>query len=73
MIVQKKIDDYMFYLSQLLKIIEDFFSPYVYICGDFNANVLSHSRFIEELRVCFLIIYYVYLTRYFYHLILLLL
>ena len=43
-------DDYMFYLSQLLQIIEDFYSPYVYICGDFNANVLSHSRFGDELR-----------------------
>ena len=43
-------DDYMFYLSQLLQIIEDFSSPYVYICGDFNANVLSHSRFGDELR-----------------------
>ena len=40
----------MFYLSQLLQIIEDFSSPYVYICGDFNANVLSHSRFGDELR-----------------------
>ena len=43
-------DDYMFYLSQLLQIIENFSSPYVYICGDFNANVLSHSRFGDELR-----------------------
>ena len=43
-------DDYMFYLSQLLQIIEDFSSPYVHICGDFNANVLSHSRFGDELR-----------------------
>ena len=46
-------DDYMFYLSQLLQIIEDFSSPYVYICGDFNANVFSHSRFGNELlRLC---------------------
>ena len=42
-------DDYMFYLSQLLQIIEDFSSPYVYICGDFKVNVLSHSRFVNEL------------------------
>ena len=43
----------MFYLNQLLQIIEDFSSPYVYICGDFNANVLSHSRFGDELvRLC---------------------
>ena len=42
--------DYMFYLSHLLQIIEDFSSPYVYICCDFNANVLSHSRFGDELR-----------------------
>ena len=40
----------MFYLSQLLQIIEDFSSPYVYSCSDFNANVLSHSRFGDELR-----------------------
>ena len=46
-------DDYMFYLSQLLQIIEDFSSSYVYICGDFNANVLSHSGFGDELqRLC---------------------
>ena len=46
-------DDYMFYLSQLLQIIEDFSSPYVYICGDFKANVFSHSRFGNELlRLC---------------------
>ena len=46
-------DDYMFYLSQLLQIIEDFSSPYVYVCGDFNANVFSHSRFGNELlRLC---------------------
>ena len=40
----------MFYLSQLLQIIVDFSSPYLYICGDFNVNVLSHSRFGDELR-----------------------
>ena len=52
MTAQKK-DGYMFYLSQLLQIIEDFSSPYVYICGGFNANVFSHSRFGNELlRLC---------------------
>ena len=46
-------DDYMFNLSQLLQIIEDFTSPYVYVCGDFNANIYSHSRFGNELlRLC---------------------
>ena len=41
------------YLSQLSQIIEDFSSPYVYICGDFNANAFSHSRFGNEpLRLC---------------------
>ena len=50
MIMLKYFDDYMFYFSQLLQIIEDFPSPYVHICGDFNANVLSHSRFGDELR-----------------------
>ena len=45
-------DDYMFYLSQLLQIIEDFSSPCVYICGDFNANVFSQSRFGKLLRLC---------------------
>ena len=34
----------------MLQIIEDFSSPYVYFCGDFNANILSHSRFGDELR-----------------------
>ena len=32
-------DDYLFYLSQLLQIIEYFSSPYAYNCGYCNANV----------------------------------
>ena len=49
----ENLDDYMFHLSQLLQIIEDFSSPYVYICGDFNANVFLHPGFGNELlRLC---------------------
>ena len=46
-------DDYMFYLAKMLQIVEEFGSPYVYICGDFNANLLQSSRFGKELKqVC---------------------
>ena len=37
----------------MLQIVDEFESPYVYICGDFNANLLQTSRFGKELRkVC---------------------
>ena len=43
----------MFYLAKMLHILDEFESPYVYICGDFNANLLQTSRFGKELRkVC---------------------
>ena len=46
-------DDYMFYLSKILQIVEEFGSPYVYVCGDFNANLLQSSRFGKELvKLC---------------------
>ena len=42
-----------FYLAKMLQIVDEFESPYVYICGDFNANFLQTSRFGKELRkVC---------------------
>ena len=66
-------DDYMFYLSQLLQIIEDFSSPYVYICGDLMLMFCYIPDLLINYGVCVLILYYVYLTGYFYHLILLLL
>ena len=43
-------DDYMFYLAKMLQIVDEFGSPYVYICGNFNANLLQTSRFGKELR-----------------------
>ena len=46
-------DDYMFYLAKMLEIVEEFGSLYVYICGDFNANLLQSSRFGKDLKqVC---------------------
>ena len=37
----------------MLQIVEEFGSPYVYICGDFNANLSQSSRFGKELKqVC---------------------
>ena len=30
-------DDYMFYLSKLFQVIDEFQSPYIFVCGDFNA------------------------------------
>ena len=50
-------DDYMFYLAKMLQIVDEFGSPYVYICCDFNANLLQTSRFGKELRkVCSIIV-----------------
>ena len=43
-------DDYMFYIAIMLQIVDEFGSPYVYICGDFNANLLQTSRFGKKLR-----------------------
>ena len=43
-------DDYMFYLAIMLQIVEELGSPYVYICGDFNTNLLQSSRFGKELK-----------------------
>ena len=38
---------------KMLQIVDGFESPYVYICRDFNANLLQTSRFGKELRkVC---------------------
>ena len=37
----------------MLQIVAKFGSPYVYKCGDFNANLLQTFRFGKELRkVC---------------------
>ena len=46
-------DDYMFCLAKMLQIVDEFRSPYVYICGDFNANLLQTFIFGKKLRkVC---------------------
>ena len=42
-------DDFMLYLSKLLQIIDEFSSPYIFLCGDFNANIQRESRFGKEL------------------------
>ena len=42
-------DDFMFYLSKLLQIADEFPSPHIFICGDFNANIQQPSRFGKEL------------------------
>ena len=46
-------DDFMFYLAKILQIVEEFRSPYVYVCGDFNANLKKPSRYGKELtKLC---------------------
>ena len=46
-------DDFMFYLAKILQIVEEFRSPYVYVCGDFNANMKKPSRYGKELtKLC---------------------
>ena len=42
-------DDYMFDLSKLFQIIDEFQSPYIFVCGDFNANIRSPSQFGDDL------------------------
>ena len=42
------LDDFMFCLARIDSFITDFQSPYVYACGDFNANLLAKSRFGKE-------------------------
>ena len=39
----------MYCLGKIECFIEEYYSPYVLICGDFNANVLSDSTFRREL------------------------
>ena len=39
------LDDYMFYLSKLLQIIDGYPSPYIFLCGDFNSNNADRSQF----------------------------
>ena len=42
-------DDYCFYLDKFKCIIESVNTPYVFILGDFNADILSQSIFGSEL------------------------
>ena len=42
-------DDYMFYHSKLFQIIDDVQSLYIFVCGDFNANIKSPSQFGDDL------------------------
>ena len=58
---------YMFYLSQLLQIIEDYSSPYVYIFVVILMLMFFHILDLgTNCCVCVPIIHYVFLTRYFY-------
>ena len=44
------LDDYLYYLGKIEDIIDSFQSPYVYVCGDFNANINdTSSRFGQQL------------------------
>ena len=42
-------DDYMFYLSKIFQIIDEFQSPYIFVCADFNANIRGRSQFGDDL------------------------
>ena len=42
-------DDYIFYLNKIKIIIESANTPYVYVLGDFNADIQSDSVFGSEL------------------------
>ena len=42
-------DDYMFLLAKISQIIDEFQTPYVYVCGDFNANTRCTSQIGDEL------------------------
>ena len=46
-------DDYMFYLSKIFQMIDEFQSPYIFVCGDFNANIRGPSQFGDDLlQIC---------------------
>ena len=42
-------DDYMFYLSKIFQIIDEFQSLYIFVCGDFDANIRGPSQFCDDL------------------------
>ena len=42
-------DDYIFYLNKIKIIIESANTPYVFVLGDFNADIQSDSVFGSEL------------------------
>ena len=42
-------DDYIFYLNKIKIIIESANTPYVFVLGDFNADIQSDSVFSSEL------------------------
>lgn len=44
-------DDFMFLLNKIVDIIDSHSSPYVYVNGDFNANMRTPSRFGKELSL----------------------
>ena len=39
----------MFYLSTIFQIIDEFQSPYIFVCGDFNAHIRGPSQFGDDL------------------------
>ena len=42
-------DDYIFYLNKIKTIVESANIPYVFVLGDFNADIQSDSVFGSEL------------------------
>ena len=42
-------DDYMFFLAKVTQIIEEFQTPCLNVCGDFNANARCTSQFGDKL------------------------
>ena len=47
---KRNFDQYVYYLSKLKSIIDDFDSPHVCLLGDFNADVYKQSEFGNELQ-----------------------
>ena len=46
------VEEYMYCLANIGCFIEEYHSPYVFTCGDFNTNLLSDCRFGSELSTC---------------------
>ena len=47
---EQNFEEFIFCLGKIRSIVDDFDSPYVYICGDFNADIEKQSSFGRELQ-----------------------